>query len=156
MGSFSVCLSAGLWAQALTIGPVAYSSGVFSFYMINKDEVKKLRKEGLSFSDIAWRLGCSRQRINQIFNPEKHRARNDLARAIIAGGVIIKNCYVCGKSADEAHHEDYSKPLDVIWLCTKHHKEYHKLKRQKSLKGVVDKPYRQKANAGLLCICKGA
>ena len=30
----------------------------------------------------------------------------------------------------EAHHPDYSRPLDVVWLCDKHHKEAHKLGRQ--------------------------
>lgn len=25
----------------------------------------------------------------------------------------------------QAHHEDYARPLDVRWLCFKHHRETH-------------------------------
>jgi hypothetical protein len=34
-------------------------------------------------------------------------------------------CEICGKKA-EAHHDDYGKPLEVRWLCFKHHREWHK------------------------------
>lgn len=38
--------------------------------------------------------------------------------------VIPQQCWECGKKA-EAHHPDYSRPLDVVWLCKKHHREVH-------------------------------
>jgi hypothetical protein len=34
-------------------------------------------------------------------------------------------CEVCGKEITQAHHEDYSKPLDVNWLCVRHHNDRH-------------------------------
>jgi len=40
-----------------------------------------------------------------------------------------KQCSVkgCKEPHIVAHHEDYSKPRDVIWLCSKHHSARHKL-----------------------------
>lgn len=35
-------------------------------------------------------------------------------------------CEICGAKA-EAHHDDYEKPLEVRWLCFKHHREWHKI-----------------------------
>jgi hypothetical protein len=36
-------------------------------------------------------------------------------------------CAVCGETKKiHAHHENYNLPLRVIWLCAKHHKEYHR------------------------------
>lgn len=42
-------------------------------------------------------------------------------------GKIIKTpCVNCSSLLVQAHHEDYSKPLKVIWLCRKCHLELHK------------------------------
>ena len=38
-------------------------------------------------------------------------------------------CSRCGiKGRIEGHHNDYSKSLEVVWLCQKCHKEAHRLK----------------------------
>lgn len=34
-------------------------------------------------------------------------------------------CEACGSSAVEMHHEDYTRPLDVIWLCRACHLSLH-------------------------------
>lgn len=58
--------------------------------------------------------------------PEKHSARLLVAKAIKDGVLIKKSCEKCGEIYDvHAHHQDYSKPLEVIWLCGKHHNEEH-------------------------------
>lgn len=38
------------------------------------------------------------------------------------------SCASCGRP--HGHHPDYSRPLDVVWLCDKHHKEVHAMARQ--------------------------
>ena len=35
-------------------------------------------------------------------------------------------CERCGDDKSQAHHEDYSKPLDVMWLCSQCHADRHK------------------------------
>jgi hypothetical protein len=53
--------------------------------------------------------------------PEKCAARKEVWKAIRKGILTKKPCLVCGKAEVHAHHPDYSKPLDVLWLCRKHH-----------------------------------
>lgn len=56
----------------------------------------------------------------------KRAARIRLRDAIKLGNVMRGACEVCGtRKAVEGHHEDYSKPLEVRWLCRAHHMEQH-------------------------------
>jgi len=52
-------------------------------------------------------------------NKEKRRAHVVLHRAINSSKIERpNNCSQCGKECKpDGHHEDYSKPLEVIWLC---------------------------------------
>lgn len=58
-------------------------------------------------------------------NPVKRAATVAVNNAIRDGRLARKPCEVCGTVA-KAHHDDYSKPLDVRWLCTTHHAEWHR------------------------------
>ena len=60
-------------------------------------------------------------------DPIKERARDLVYNAVRGGELIRRPCEVCGVAKSEAHHDDYSKPLDVRWLCRRHHVEHHKL-----------------------------
>lgn len=58
-------------------------------------------------------------------NREKWAARRAVASAIKGGRLVRMPCEVCGECRSEAHHVDYSRPLDVRWLCFRHHREAH-------------------------------
>ncbi len=53
------------------------------------------------------------------------------ARVYISRGLIDgpSECAFCGEHATQMHHEDYSKPLEVTWLCKQCHQSLHALKR---------------------------
>ena len=55
--------------------------------------------------------------------PEKYKARQEVLKALKKGILKKEPCEVCGSLKVEAHHEDYNKPLEVNWLCSRHHKE---------------------------------
>lgn len=59
-------------------------------------------------------------------NPIKRAAQNAVNNAIRDGKMTRQPCEKCGNDRAHAHHDDYSKPLDVRWLCTTHHAEWHK------------------------------
>lgn len=51
----------------------------------------------------------------------KSAVRAKLRRAVTAGKIEKLPCDICGSSKVEAHHQDYNKPFDVVWLCRRHH-----------------------------------
>ena len=58
-------------------------------------------------------------------NQEKVKARKDVFKAIRNKTLKPQPCF-CSIKKTEAHHLDYSKPMDVIWLCVKHHRQLHR------------------------------
>jgi len=52
-------------------------------------------------------------------------AHNAVARALKKGLIVPQPCSRCNSEVTVAHHEDYDKPLDVVWLCQACHKQRH-------------------------------
>lgn len=63
------------------------------------------------------------QRRRRARYPEKNRARQKVAYAIRTGKLARKPCERCGNPKAQTHHADYSRPLEVTWLCFACHRE---------------------------------
>lgn len=60
-------------------------------------------------------------------NPDRYKAVQQLNKAVASGAITpwpvcaVPEC----SNKPEAHHPDYSRPLDVVWLCKHHHRRAH-------------------------------
>lgn len=65
-------------------------------------------------------------------NPDRRDAQIKLLNAIRSGKVVrwpvcaVPEC----NGKPEAHHPDYSRPFDVVWLCPAHHKQVHAMAKK--------------------------
>ncbi|HSW70351.1 MAG TPA: hypothetical protein VLH77_00030, partial [Gammaproteobacteria bacterium] len=78
----------------------------------------------------AWRKKC-RPLYKQRY-PHKIKAVAAVGRAIRNGILKRQECLLCKKFYKksvlaQAHHSDYRKPLEVIWLCPLHHSAWHRV-----------------------------
>lgn len=59
-------------------------------------------------------------------NPEAYKAQNAVNNAVRDGRLTKGPCSICGTGVHvHGHHKDYSKQLDVTWLCAKCHQRIH-------------------------------
>ena len=78
-----------------------------SWYYRNKDKVQKYHRS----------------------NKHKTSAWWIVSQAIKDGVLKREGCIFCGDEKTDGHHADYSKPLEVLWVCRKHHAELHRKAR---------------------------
>ncbi len=73
-------------------------------------------------------VGQKKSQKHRQLNPEKTKAINAINHAITAGKLtrpsVCESCF--NERFTEGHHEDYSKPLDVDWLCKECHIDLHR------------------------------
>lgn len=72
-------------------------------------------------------MGRARKRYVERY-PMKRAAHVITGNAIRDGALVRPEAYeACGSSGPiEAHHDNYTKPLDVRWLCRPCHVDWHK------------------------------
>lgn len=86
-----------------------------------------------------WKIDPELKKRRSALNKE-WKERNKLKRAahvLTSNAIATKKlnktpCEVCGVKKVEAYHDDYTKPLDVRWLCRKHHMQHHKEERERN------------------------
>ncbi len=87
----------------------------------NKEKIaewKKMHPESVNEHKRRW----------EINNAEKHRAHRTIDNKVNSGRMNKPtHCECCGNGPciTQGHHEDYSKPLDVLWLCDICHRKTH-------------------------------
>ena len=100
-----------------------------------KNRVRKHRKENDSVreydrkryhsdSNRKFKTALNAKKWNEK-NREGYKAHYAVSNAIRDKRLTRMPCEVCGDPKSHAHHEDYSRPLDVKWLCATHHQRYH-------------------------------
>jgi|ERR1700743_282878 len=92
-------------------------------YRKNRKHYARYEKERFQKADRK-AYALARQHIYRTTYPEKYRAHTAVGNAVRDGRLVKQACEKCGHKA-QAHHDDYRKPLEVRWLCRKHHLEHH-------------------------------
>lgn len=81
-------------------------------------------------------------------NSEKRSVHVAVGHAIRAGRIVkADQCETCGTTVARlhGHHDDYSKPLDVRWLCSKCHRAWHRKYDEEESRRIVEQ-HRNKAS----------
>ncbi len=87
---------------------------------VHRKACRKYYREHGNPSTIVW----------QESHPDRRAAQNAVAYALRTGRLKAEPCAECGAKA-HAHHPDYSRPLNVVWLCPLHHARAHKQMRDR-------------------------
>ena len=106
-------------------------------WLLEKYDIKRTKEQVYALKSLIctqqtgsannnWRGGISKNnyhykllQINRY--PEKIEARQKAYSALRNGSIKRQDCIICGDPHTEFHHEDYSKPFDVIHVCRRHH-----------------------------------
>ncbi len=72
------------------------------------------------------KAGVEITRIWRAEDKRRQKAHNMVRNAVKTGKLVRQPCCRCGNPKTVAHHEDYDKPLDVMWLCQVCHTQRHK------------------------------
>jgi len=86
---------------------------------------QRAKREQGEVPEITKEESTLRAKQMRIKHPERFRARTIFSNSIRSGMTTPQPCAICGNVKSEGHHEDYAKPLEVKWLCRKHHMARH-------------------------------
>jgi hypothetical protein len=80
-------------------------------------------------NDLYWRVRnrvMERQQKLSISSIKKDKCRYETRKLIKAGEIQVMPCEVCGSKKTQVHHLDYEYPAEILFLCEKHHRNWHR------------------------------
>lgn len=100
------------------------------WYLKNRD--KEIERKKRYYKTEAGKL-ASKKSNETAYQKYRYKvlARKLVQKALLRGKLKKEPCEKCGELKVDAHHLDYLKPLEVVWLCRKHHIELHRGERKK-------------------------
>ena len=93
-----------------------------------RKNLKRIREYDNRRAKLPHRIALSKKNTQRARKKSKLYAKchDAISRAIRSGKLKRMPCQMCGtKDWVAAHHDDYTKALDVMWLCPQHHKARH-------------------------------
>lgn len=112
------------------------------YYEKNKETIQSRSRERYN------NLSEEQKKQNTARTTEWRRKNSEKAKAWSAvGNALLKNeiekpiyCELCGvfDVTIHAHHEDYSKPLEVLWLCHNCHMSLHASQREDKCHSIIE------------------
>ena len=75
------------------------------------------------------------------FHTAKDLIRGRTINAINSGKIKRKPCCMCLIPKSEAHHKDYLRPFQIIFLCRLHHKGLHRAMNRAAKKYLCKSAY---------------
>lgn len=93
----------------------------------NRKYIDKRRIQRRKYNETPERRKAAYENTKKMYrlHRENQIARMKVYQAVKKGKLKKLPCLVCGEIKAQAHHNDYNKPLEVIWLCITHHKQLH-------------------------------
>lgn len=107
---------------------VKYSSKII-YYRNRKNPsfLMKERARARKYRERNKEKGVLRQRDYRRKDKIRAKAHRDLSRAVMEKKIIKpEHCQLCGKNKPlDGHHNDYTKPLQIVWVCRLCHRKIH-------------------------------
>jgi hypothetical protein len=125
-----------LFCQSHQVPAIKQGTGTSSYVSYDRDLFFEAFKKS-EMAKLPYFSSCN-------FWRQKQAAYSEVALARREGRLVSGPCEVCGSLKTVGHHDDYTKPLEIRWLCSRHHLKYHAEQRSRKVRDLDEYVAQQK------------